>query len=61
MWVQVLSTDNDNQFKVGCVKVYTGRTQYTDGGKFNVQFEDKWFTSVAPGTNQVNTASYEEI
>ena len=53
MQVQVLSTD-DNQFKVDSVLVKT-----TDGGWFNVGFENKWYTSVAPGTNLVRTASYQ--
>ena len=28
-----------------------------NGGRFDVEFEDKWFTSVAPGTNLV----YEDL
>ena len=31
-----------------------------DGGRFDVEFENKWFTSVAPGLNLVRTAPYEE-
>ena len=30
------------------------------GGRFDVEFEDKWYTSVAPGTNLVRTANYED-
>ena len=31
-----------------------------DGGRFDVEFENKWFTSVAPGLNLVRTAHYED-
>ena len=31
-----------------------------DGGRFDVEFENKWYTSVAPGTNLVRTANYED-
>ena len=31
-----------------------------DGGRFDVRFENKWYTSVAPGTNLVRTAHYED-
>jgi hypothetical protein len=31
-----------------------------DGGRFDVEFENEWFTSVAPGTNQFSTASFED-
>ena len=31
-----------------------------DGGRFDVRFENKWYTSVAPGTNLVRTAVYED-
>ena len=30
------------------------------GGRFDVEFENKWYTSVAPGTNLVKTANYED-
>ena len=52
--VQVLSTD-DNQFKVSWVVVYT-----EDGGRFHVEFQNKWYTSEAPGSNFVMTAHYED-
>jgi len=52
--VQVLSTD-DNQFKVSWVVVNT-----EDGGRFDVGFQNKWYTSVAPGTNLVRHARYED-
>ena len=53
-----MSTD-DNQFKVDSVIVKT-----TDGGRFNVEFENKWYTRMAPGndrslTNRFNIAIYE--
>jgi len=52
--VSVLSTD-DNQFKVSWVVVYT-----VDGGRFDVEFQNEWYTSVAPGTGLVRTARYED-
>jgi len=52
--VQVLSTD-DNQFKVAWVVVYT-----EDGGRFDVNFGNTWYTNVAPGINLVKHARYED-
>ena len=31
-----------------------------DGGRFDVEFNNKWYTSVAPGTNLVRLARYED-
>ena len=54
MQVQVLNAD-DKEFKVHSVKLYS-----LDGGRFDFGFEDKYYTSVAPGRNQFSTASYED-
>ena len=31
-----------------------------DGGRFHVEFQNKWYTSVAPGANLVMSARYED-
>ena len=50
----MLSTD-DNQFKIDSVTVNT-----IDGGRFQAEFPDEWFTYEYPPNDRYGSAYYED-